>query len=95
MTKNNLRRIDISRDINQKYGLSISYSKKIVQDLLDAFLEQIKNNKLVFKNIGSFKLIDKKQRIGRNPKSKKEFVISARKSISFKPAKNLKNLING
>ena len=49
----------------------------------------IRESHLNLKNIGSFSLISKKERIGRNPKTKKEYVISERKSVSFKPSKSL------
>ena len=54
----------------------------------------IKNNDLVLKNIGSFKLSKKNERIGRNPKTKEEFLISGRKSIRFIVSKNLSNILN-
>ena len=50
--------------------------------------EQLKKNNLIIKNIGSFKLIEKNERIGRNPKTKEEFIICKRKSISFLSSKN-------
>ena len=41
------------------------------------------------KNVGTFKLIHKKKRIGRNPKTKEEFLISSRKSVSFTVSKKI------
>ena len=46
------------------------------------------------KNIGTFKLLLKKERIGRNPKTKKEIIIKQRKSVSFTVSKNLSDLLN-
>ena len=54
----------------------------------------IKNNELVLKNIGTFKLSKKNERIGRNPKTKEEFLISKRKSIRFIVSKNLSKVLN-
>ena len=54
----------------------------------------IKNNNLVLKNIGTFKLSTKNERIGRNPKTKEEFLISKRKSIRFIVSKNLSKVLN-
>ena len=34
------------------------------------------------------------ERIGRNPKTKEEFVIKARKKIFLRPSKEIKNAIN-
>ena len=46
------------------------------------------------KNIGSFKKKDKKERIGRNPKTKEEFIIHSRKSISFTSSTKLLEKLN-
>ena len=51
--------------------------------------ENIKISKLA-----SFKVISKKERIGRNPKTGKDAIISERKVVSCKFSKNFKNKIN-
>ena len=61
---------------------------------MDKVKNTIKTNNLYLKNIGSFKLISKKERVGRNPKTKENFIISSRRSISFKVSKNLINILN-
>ena len=94
MKSNNITKVDFFRNINNKTGFPISISKKIVDDLLAICSEMIKNNELVFKNIGTFKLSKKNERIGRNPKTKEEFLISKRKSIRFVISKNLDKILN-
>jgi len=90
----NLKKIDIIKDLSKKTGYSSNYSKKVVNELVDAILQNIKKGNLNLKNIGSFKIISKKERIGRNPKTKKEYVISQRKSVSFKPSTSLLTELN-
>ena len=94
MINNNLKKIDFSKNISNKTGFPISISKKIVDDLLVICAEMIKTNELVFKNIGTFKLSKKNERIGRNPKTKEEFLISKRKSIRFVVSINLNKFLN-
>ena len=53
--------------------------------------DDIKYGKFKLKNIGSFRLLLKKERKGRNPKTQEEFVISKRKVISFVVSKNIQN----
>ena len=91
---NNLKKVDIINDLSKKTGLSPTHSKKIINDLIDIILENIKTGQLNIKNIGSFKVISKKQRLGRNPKTKKEYVISQRKTVSFAPSKFLLKDLN-
>ena len=94
MTSNNITKYDFSKNISDKTGFPISLSRKIVDDLFVIFIEMIKNNDLVLKNIGSFKLSKKNERIGRNPKTKEEFLISKRISIRFVVSKNLSKVLN-
>ena len=94
MTNSNITKNDFSKYMSDDTGFPISLSKKIVDDLLIIFTEMIKNNDLVLKNIGTFKLSKKNERIGRNPKTREEFLISKRKSIRFIVSKNLTKVLN-
>ena len=89
MNKNNLTKIDIIKNLSKKTGFSILFSKKLINDFLDIIINQIKANELNLKNIGSFKLVKKKERLGRNPKTKEEFIISARKTLRYVASKKL------
>ena len=55
---------------------------------------QIKNKKVKISNFGTFEIRHKKKRIGRNPKTKEEKIISERNVVLFKPSKDFKNFIN-
>ncbi len=84
--------------VNSIY-MQIGYSKKISETLIEDFFEVIfnslkKNNKVKIAKFGTFEVRFKKTRIGRNPKTKEQKVISARKVILFKPSKELKKKIN-
>lgn len=94
MNKKNYTKNDIIVDLSKKTGFSLNLSKKIFSDLLNIFINKINENELNLKNFGTFKLINKKERIGRNPNTKKEFIISARKSIKFSCSKNILNILN-
>ena len=75
-------------------ALATNASKKIIDDLIIAFSENIKNNKLILKNIGRFKILNKSERLGRNPKTGESFIIKKRKSISFITSEKLIKKIN-
>ncbi len=94
MSKNNFTKNDIIKNLSKKTGFSILLSNKLIDDFLNVSIESIKINGLNLRNIGTFKLIDKKERLGRNPKTKEEFIISARKSISFTPSKKILVVLN-
>ena len=89
MFNRKLKKIDLIECLSNKTGFSSNYSKKLINDLIAILIQNIETGNLILKNIGSFKLISKKERIGRNPKTNEEFLITARKSISFKPSKKI------
>ena len=91
----NFQKDDIAKILSIKSGFPVSYSKKLINDLLDSMIEIINTDKLNLKNFGSFKILNKKSRSGRNPKTKEEFIISARKTLSFKSSRKFYLEING
>ena len=93
MYKKNLKKKDIVKNLSFKTGLSDNYSKKVVNDLIEILSHHLKTKNLIIKNLGSFKILFKKERIGRNPKTKKEHVINARKVVSFTVSQNLSKKI--
>ena len=79
--------------------MQIGFSKKISENLLeDIFQILLKNiitkNKVKIAKFGTFELRKKKERMGRNPKTKEEKIISERNVILFKPSKEIKKFIN-
>ena len=94
MFKKNLKKIDLAKRLSNKTGYSVNFSKKLINDLVEILVLNIKKENLTLKNIGTFKKKNKKQRIGRNPKTKEEKMISNRNVVLFKPSKEFKDLIN-
>tara|TARA_B100002019_G_scaffold286646_2_gene297443 strand:+ start:1098 stop:1385 length:288 start_codon:yes stop_codon:yes gene_type:complete len=94
MSKKNLTKIMIAKELGLKTGFSISFSKKLIDDLILCLIERIKTEKFNLKNLGTFKIINKNERKGRNPKTKEQFVITARKTISFIPSKKILKDLN-
>ncbi len=93
MLNNNLKKNDLAKIISSKTGFSFNFSKKIVDDLINIIIDKIKDGSLKLKNIGTFRLINKNQRIGRNPITKEQFIISKRKSLSFVTSKKIKDYL--
>ena len=93
--RKNLTKKDLVNSIYMQLGFSKKISESLIDDFLSVIVENIKKNeKLKISNFGTFSLRHKKSRIGRNPKTKEEKTISARKVILFKPSKDLKEFIN-
>ena len=94
MISKSLKKIDIYKKFYEEVGISESTSKKILNDLIDILKICIRKIDLNLKNIGTFKIVKKNKRVGRNPKTKEEFIISERNSIIFIVSKNLLKKIN-
>ena len=93
-------RINLTKkEIVNSIYMQIGYSKRISENLLEDFFDIIfnslkKNNKVKIAKFGTFHVRLKKSRVGRNPKTKENKIISERKVILFKPSKELKKIIN-
>jgi integration host factor subunit alpha len=96
MQEDTVTRAYLTDSIYKKLG----FSRAECADLVDAVLDEvnkglIKDGEVKISAFGSFKVRQKKQRIGRNPKTKAEVPISARKVVSFYVSNLLKKRING
>ena len=95
MVSNNFTRKDLSNKIHKNVGFSKNLSLKIVDDFFESIiLEIIKSNKIKISSFGTFKVINTKERTGRNPKTKIEAKILPRKVVKFKPSSFVKKEIN-
>ena len=90
---NNLNKKEISKKISKNTGLPISYTNEIVDDFIANLKNQIKSKEMVIKNFAKFKVMEKSERIGRNPKNNKPYKIEKAKTISFVVSKVLSKKI--
>ena len=79
--------------------MQLGFSKHISENLIEDFFlilgNDLENNhKIKISNFGTFLIREKKPRIGRNPKTKEEKIITKRNVVLFKPSKEFKQLIN-
>ena len=87
------------KDLTNLVYMRLGFSKQISTNLIDEFFSLIISNlldvkKIKISNFGTFSIKSKKSRVGRNPKTKEEKIISSRNVILFKPSKEFKNYIN-
>ena len=95
MAKKNFTRKDLSCKIYQNLGFSKSYSSTVIDNFFETFIQELlRSNKIKISSFGTFKVIHKKKRIGRNPKTKEEAIIVPRKVVKFTPSLLVKQKIN-
>lgn len=87
------------KEIINKLSSVIGFSSKNIQTITDDIIEVIISNlidhkKINLKNLGSFSVIFKNKREGRNPKTKEKFIITSRNTIKFKVSESLKKKVN-
>ena len=91
----NLTKKEIINSIYMQIGFSKKISENLLEDIFQILLKNIMSEKKVkIAKFGTFELRKKKERIGRNPKTKEEKIISKRNVVIFKPSKEIKKYIN-
>ena len=67
---------------------------KFVEDFFEVIIKSLEaGDPVKVPGFGNFILRDKKARIGRNPKTKKEYPIDARRVVSFRTSNILKSVV--
>ena len=91
----NLTKKEIINSIYMQIGFSKKISENLLEDVFQILLKNIITQKKVkIAKFGTFTLKKKNQRIGRNPKTKEQKIITERNVILFKPSNILKKIIN-
>ena len=91
----NLTKKDLVNMVYMQLGFSKQISENLIEDFLSTIVSNIKNEKkLKLSKFGTFSIRKKKSRLGRNPKTKEEKMITERNVILFKPSKDFKDYVN-
>ena len=91
----NLTKKDLVNLIYMQIGFSKQISENLIDDFFQTIIENLSKEKtLKLSKFGTFSIRQKKSRVGRNTKTKKETIISERNVVLFKPSKEFKDLIN-
>ena len=91
-----LTRADLAETVNRKMGLSRAESLDLVEQILATMCTAMADGENVkISGFGSFILRDKRERIGRNPKTGVEVPITPRRVLTFRASQMLKDRIAG
>ena len=95
MQRINLTKKNLINSIYMQLGFSKNISENLIDDFFSTILENLKTEKkLKLSKFGTFSIRQKKNRVGRNPKTKEEAAISDRNVVLFKPSKEFKEFVN-
>lgn len=86
-----LTRAELADAINRSVGLSRADAGRMVESIIDHVTEALaKGQQVKLTGFGTFLLRDKKQRIGRNPKTGIEVPITPRRVLSFRASSQVR-----
>lgn len=89
-----ITRSDLANRLRERFGLTTADSYKLVDIVFEEIRESLINGEEVkFAGFGSFKILTKSQRMGRNPKTGAPAIISARKVASFRPSSEFRKRV--
>ena len=95
MAGRTITRAQLGEAVYQEVGLSRNESAELVESVLNHIGESLGRGDCVKISLfGSFSVRQKRQRIGRNPKTGEEVPILPRKVLVFRPSQLLKKRIN-
>ncbi len=96
MSGRTITRSDLTEAVYQEVGLSRNESAELVESVLERMICVLEKGESVkISSFGSFGIRDKRARIGRNPKTGEEVMITPRRVLVFRPSHVLKKKING
>ena len=82
--KRTVTRMYLAEAVFNKLGYSMSESGELVDEVLEEVIRAMeKGEQIKLSSFGAFKIRQKKQRVGRNPKTKMEVPITPRRVVSF------------
>ncbi len=89
-----MNRSELVQALASKHDLANGDAAESVRIVLDAIAERLENgDRVEIRGFGSFHVIDRAGRIGRNPKTGESVHVPPKKVPHFKPGKELKERV--
>ena len=85
---------DIVSNISSKAHITKDNSIEFFRIFLELVISKSKSKVVKISNFGTFYSKNTPQRLGRNPKTKQEFVIAKRSKLFFKHSNKVRKIIN-
>lgn len=97
LKKSTMTKKKLINEISQEKGIHPNDVRHVIQAFLDKMTDSLSDgDRLEFRDFGVFEVVERKQKIGRNPKKASEaIIIPARNAVKFTPGKKMRKLIEG
>jgi integration host factor subunit alpha len=94
--KSTMTKADIVEKVYEKIGFSKKEASELVELVFNTIKDELHNGeKIKISGFGNFVVTSKHERVGRNPQTGDQIMISARKKLTFKPSQVLRAMLNG
>lgn len=89
-----ITRIELASALRNRFGLTSADSYKMIDIIFDEIEQSLIHGEDVkITGFGTFKILSKSARIGRNPKTGVPAIISARRVATFHPSTEFRNQV--
>jgi integration host factor subunit beta len=90
-----MTKAELVEEVTQLGDLTRRDGEVIVDTIFDSVIHALKTgDKIEIRGFGSFRIRQRKPRIGRNPKTGAKVEVPAKRVPYFKPSKELRDLVN-
>ena len=89
-----MTKADIVRLIAQSTGLTKTDTAAVVDGFIESVIDALEcGDHIEIRGFGTFKVVERASRSGRNPRTGSEVKIASRKAPTFKPSKELRSRV--
>jgi integration host factor subunit alpha len=91
-----MTRADFAENIRRAFGLTLADSYKLIDVFFSEISESlVRGEEVKVAGLGTFKILEKSARPGRNPKTGEPKIITARRVVSFRPSTEFRKKVRG
>ncbi len=81
--------------VRQLTGLDVQKTERVLDATLGSIRDELRNGgEVALKGFGTFKVVERAARAGRNPKTGEAIQIPASRGVKFTPSGKLKEMVN-
>ena len=90
-----MTKVELARKVSEAKGITIKEATADV-DLIIGLIEAelVEGNDVALHGFGTLKTVERKERECLNPQTKEKMIVPAKKTVTFKVAKGLKDKVN-
>ena len=90
-----MTKAELIEEVSRVVEMTRKDSEMIVEAIFDSIVRAIRGgDNIEIRGLGSFRIRERKPRVGRNPKTGTPVEVPAKRVPYFKPSKELKDLVN-